>query len=116
MKFHAPCLALLCLALVGCKTTTGFSPARPPAGEKVQTPVACAGSSLEQAVIIPAVDEGAGVKAEHAWLRQHYPGYRLDAQSLRFNAGRPYDELKITTADGQSRAVFFDISPFFGKY
>lgn len=75
------------------------------------------GSSEQNAVVINETGETAGVADEYAWLRNHYPGYTFEKQSLVFSKdGHPYDVLDIKTSDGQKKEVYFDISKFFGKF
>jgi hypothetical protein len=122
MKLQILCLALAATVFVGCETTTGFAPRSSgydtvPDGEKAQAAFSGGdGSSMKQAVIITdTASEKTGVRAEYVWLHEHYPGYRLRGQGLRHDGGRSYDEMRITTADGKLRTIFFDITSFFGK-
>ena len=123
MKLHILCLALAVTVFVGCKTTPGFVPGSGgydaiPHGEKAEAVFSGGdGSSIKQAVIITeTANVKTGVRAEYVWLHEHYPGYRLRVQRLRHEGGRYYDEMRIITADGKSRTVFFDITSFFGKF
>ena len=73
------------------------------------------GSSLEQAIVIKgAKDEEAGVAAERTWMEQRYPGFHKGQQALLGSGGKHYDEIRITTREGQ-KTVYFDITDFFGK-
>jgi len=103
---------LLIILLSGCKSTpkVDSTPA------SVSSVTARDGSSFEQAIVINAKNEDEGIKAEHSWLREHYPGCRETLQALVPHQGRPYDRIDIVTAEGQSRSVYFDLSSFFGKY
>jgi ABC-type glycerol-3-phosphate transport system substrate-binding protein len=98
------------------------SEATPAASEPKQPPAVTPaaeqpdGSSPEQAIVIQATTESEGVKAEHAWLHSHYPGYKMTKQTLVTGKDKPYDVLHIQTADGQGKDVFFDISKFFGHF
>ena len=74
------------------------------------------GTSFEDAVIIMEKTETTGVDAEYDWLREHYPGYKLVSQSLSSKDGKHYDVMKIKTASGEDKTVYFDISNFFGKW
>ncbi|MBC8095103.1 MAG: hypothetical protein H7Y43_04760 [Akkermansiaceae bacterium] len=128
MNIQSICLVLVAAIFVGCETTrpgqTGFAPGRGsgfdvvPDDEKAQATFSGGdGSTIKQAVVITeATGVKTGVRAEYGWLHQHYPGYRLRGQGLRHQGGRSYDEMRIVTADGKSRTVFFDITSFFGKY
>ena len=73
------------------------------------------GSSFEKAIFIDEKREGPGVSAEYKWLRENYPGHKVQGQSLNNKGGKSYDIITITTAEGQTTKVYFDISQFFGK-
>lgn len=74
------------------------------------------GSSYDKAVVITSKNETEGINAEYAWLKEHYPGYKTEMQSLNYQNKKPYDILNIITADGTKKSVYFDISGFFGKW
>lgn len=67
------------------------------------------GSCFEKAIIAKSISD------EYEWLRKYYPGYQFIQQSLVFENDKPYDILKIKTAEGAIIEVHFDISKFFGK-
>ncbi len=96
-------LTLLAVVLIGCRTASlAYS-----GGD---------GSSYAQAIVIKgAKDEEAGVAAERAWLEQRYPGFDKGRQSLMSSDGKNFDLIEFTTASGEHRSVYFDISDFFGK-
>ena len=65
------------------------------------------GSSPATAIVVNAVDE------EYAWIRQHYPGWRIGVQRCDDIDGRSYDIITLRSDDGGGeREVFFDISSF----
>lgn len=79
------------------------------------------GETLDEAIRIRgALDHMAGVKAEYAYLEEIFgePGtdWMLEMQILHFVDERPYDELRICLADGTRKALYFDLSDFFGKF
>ena len=75
------------------------------------------GSSREDAVIIKAPDNSAGVKAEYAWIRKNHPTWRVLQQSLvNGEDGKIYDQLDYSVPDGEDGAIYFDITDFFGKW
>jgi len=74
------------------------------------------GSSYEKAIVIQEKSEMPGVDAEYAWLKKQYPGYKMQSQKLISYNKKPYDILNIVTADGEKKAVYFDISNFYGKF
>lgn len=74
------------------------------------------GSSYEKAIVIKEKSETPGVSAEYKWLKEKYPGYTFTGQSLSTYKKTPYDVIKIKTADGEEKTVYFDISNFFGKF
>jgi len=107
-------LALMAVMIIGCHR------AQPVSHEDTVTPVGVSyaggdGSSIEQAVVIKGATESTGVHAEYVWIAQRYPGYRRGTQSLRASGGRQYDVLEFTTASGEQKRVYFDITDFFGK-
>ena len=74
------------------------------------------GSDCETAIVIQgARNEQEGVAAEYSWLNKHIPGAEVQKQALIECKGRPADRLTITTSNGETRQVFFDINDFFGK-
>ena len=98
-------ITLIAIVLVGCETKPAHL-----------TYSGGDGSSYQQAVVIKgAEDEKAGIAAERAWLEQRYPGFQKGRQSLVHSGGRLYDLIEFTTADGQKKSVYFDITDFFGK-
>jgi len=74
------------------------------------------GSSFDKAIFIKETGEGAGVDAEYAWIRDKYPGSKVNGQALMDHNKKPYDVIHITTADGTKTDVYFDISNFYGKF
>jgi hypothetical protein len=74
------------------------------------------GLSYETAIVITETSETKGVAAEYAWLREHYPGAKMNQQSLTTHDGKPYDILNIKTEQGKELDIYFDISNFFGKF
>jgi hypothetical protein len=74
------------------------------------------GSSIEKAIIIKAKSDMAGVDEEYAWLRKNYPGYKSNGQALLNKNKKPYDKISITTADGDKKDIYFDITNSFGKF
>jgi hypothetical protein len=73
------------------------------------------GTSFEKAVIVKAPDGATGVRAEYAWLAEHFPGARPCRQSLQSRGPRSYDVLEIHDASGAKREIYFDITAFFGR-
>jgi hypothetical protein len=74
------------------------------------------GSAVESAVVIRgAKHEKDGIAAEHRYLSQHFGSWFLKRQVLVNQKSRVYDRMEITDQNGKQRAVFFDITDFFGK-
>ncbi len=79
----------------------------------MNAPVAYAGgdgSSFEQAVILVNASLLSGPTAAYKFIEQHYPGYKRGRQSLVKQNERTYDVLEFTTADGQDKTMYFDIT------
>ena len=102
--FISFCIGAVTMLLVACKHSSGNV-----------TYSGGDGSSIENAVVVNAANEDQGVRAEYAWLQDHYAGYHGGNQFLRTDKGHSYDQLDIVTKEGQNRSVYFDITPFFGK-
>jgi len=77
------------------------------------------GTSIETAVVITAPDTMTGIARENEWISAKFGprnvGWRKDGQALLEHNGRPYDEIKVTLANGTRCSFFFDIEGFFGK-
>nr|WP_067058109.1 hypothetical protein [Mucilaginibacter sp. L294] len=74
------------------------------------------GSSFQTAVVIQEKSEKTGINAEYAWVKANHPGASSRSQSLIYHDKKPYDILKIKTADGKDLDLYFDISNFYGKF
>ncbi len=74
------------------------------------------GSSFEKAIVITEKSSRPGIDAEYTYIRSKYPACKMRMQQLSHYKGKPYDILKITTAEGKDVDVYFDISNFFGKF
>jgi hypothetical protein len=115
MRLHMKALVLFALAtgLAACATSSGRSTEAPSKAIKYE---GGDGLTCESRVIIKgATGSRQGVAAEYDWLRTKYPGHQVQGQSLSKCAGKPADVLEITTAEGKSLALYFDISDFFGR-
>lgn len=119
-------LTVSALVFLACATTQSASQgsgAGPESGAQsvstdgtVQTTITTQdGTSFERAIVIEASNELEGGPLEYRWVAEHFPGYRMQKQSLTQHNGRPYDVLLITDAAGTEHQVYFDISSFFGK-
>ncbi|HXL58224.1 MAG TPA: hypothetical protein VN958_18310, partial [Chitinophagaceae bacterium] len=110
-------LSLFLLACSSSKKTTKQSNSTTSASTTFSASVVSGdGLSYETAIVIDAKNERAGVDKEYEWLRQNYPGYILNKQSLNYSKHKPYDIIDIKTADGVEKKIYFDISGFFGKF
>jgi hypothetical protein len=137
------CLALLTTALAtlaACETDSSFEP--PPSATHIPvtplaTPASTAstasppvppampdgvsysggdGSSIAEAVIVGGVTSTrASTRAEYAFLRNRYPGFRRKAQDLVRSGNRYYDALSFDLPGGGSKTVYFDVTGTFGK-
>jgi hypothetical protein len=72
------------------------------------------GTTKDSAIVISAADEVAGVDAEYAWIKDNLPGAKIKSQGLVMGP-RAYDRFEVALPSGETRAVYFDISSFFGK-
>lgn len=107
---------LLLLTTISCST----------AGDSIENPVASAstanvtfsggdGTSCDDAVVVVgAANEREGVKAEYEWIARKYPGFKRGGQGMG-NCKFIADVIDITTASGEAKRVYFNISGFYGK-
>ena len=78
------------------------------------TPIVKNGISYEDAVLVPEQSSQAGIRYEHLWVKEKYPGYSWDKQVIEKLKGKYYDI--VTLRRGYDvRLVYFDITPFYGK-
>lgn len=67
---------------------------------------------------IDAPDEKTGIRAEREWIKEIFPDYHWQMQSLDHYKvdGKqvPFDRIRIST-ENCHKDIFFDISSFFGK-
>ncbi len=85
-------------------------------GEKTQATFSGGGgSTVKDAVVITTTNEDIGIHAAYIWSHEHYPGSHLQDEGSDYdNNGAQFLEIKIVTADGKSRTLFFDITSFYG--
>jgi len=114
MKIKLLSLAIIAAVCVSCSSTKKVANTTTVATTK--TPVENYGSSFEKAIIINETSERVGISSEYAWLKNKYPGYKTNSQSLSYSNKKPYDILHITTTDGKAVTIYFDISNFYGKF
>ena len=80
-----------------------------------------AGDSTSTAVLVVAKSEDDGIRRETIWMRFH-PCDGTTAWTKRqvatsHSGGRFYDEIQyVCPLSGATRTVFFDITPFYGKF
>jgi hypothetical protein len=74
------------------------------------------GSTKEKAILITADSDFAGVHEKHQWILDHYPGAQFGPSAFVEDHGRYYDVDTFTTADGQEKTLWFDITRSFGKW
>ena len=119
MKRSLPFLLVFLLFIVSCistkKVTADNSNPQSVTGQTVSKSERD-GSSLEKAIIIKAKSDMAGITEEYDWLKKNYPGYKTQKQALLNYNKRPYDKITITTNDGETKDIYFDISSSFGKF
>lgn len=74
------------------------------------------GTGCDDLVVITAANTSAGIAAEYAWIKEHFPGYRREGQHLIVCDEKMVDVIETVGPDGESREIYFDISSFFGKF
>jgi hypothetical protein len=78
-------------------------------------PDARLGASPGTAIVIEARSSADGVPKEYEWIRSNLPGAKIEQQALVNDGARAYDRFEVQLPTGEKRAVYFDISSFFGR-
>ena len=84
-------------------------------------PSPAGGTSVADAIVLDATSETAGVGAEYAYVRgltcaNEVGVYRVTQQAMLNEKDRAYDVLHLKCSVGtETRAIYFDITSFFGK-
>jgi len=99
---------------VGCAASSGASHAQAN-WQKQKRAVYSEGDGLscDTRIIVRAKTEPGGVAAEYDWLYAKYPGAKVQSQEPGQCGQAPADIVSITTADGRTLEIHFDISLFF---
>lgn len=78
------------------------------------------GDSANTAIVINVANSMAGIAAEYAYVQrecgQKDVDWTLGSQMQTSQGGKEFDVLEAKLKDGTSRAFWFDISAFFGKF
>ncbi len=95
-------LTVLVVVLAGCQSAPRI------------TYSGASGSSLRQPVVIEGTADYEELqKAEKAWIAKKYPGSRIERRTIQGIDGRHYSILEVSTATGESRSVYFEVSDYF---
>jgi hypothetical protein len=73
------------------------------------------GSSFEQAIVIVGATFISGPGAAHNYIKERFPGAKQKGQSLKEQNGKKYDVFEFTTAEGERKTMYFDVSAHFPK-
>lgn len=86
------------------------------AGDPPVVAEAEAGATPATAIEINARSSAEGVPAEYAWIERNLPNAKIERQALVLgDGGKAYDRFDVVLPSGEKRAVYFDISSFFGR-
>jgi hypothetical protein len=78
--------------------------------ERPNEPLIPDGSSFNRAIVLEGAILGLAAIVIHEYLNEHYPGYKLQRSAIREHAGRSFDVIDFTTADGNSKTLYFALS------
>jgi len=74
------------------------------------------GTTPEQAIVFPNVKGSiTGVPMEYKWIKENHPGFRPVKQLLIEKQGQMYDVIYIENENGEKKAVYFDITNWYGR-
>jgi hypothetical protein len=91
-----------------------YTPGRPP-GRFLYS--GGAGDRLESAILIDsATSEANGNPGEYAYVVDRLAGWKVCGQALVNGRNRIYDRLDLQDSAGTGRSIYFDITPWFGKF
>jgi hypothetical protein len=71
------------------------------------------GSSHKTAIVVHASSAAVGLRAQDAYLKTHYPGYRFVGHAFARYKDRWYDIVAFVDARGKKHSLYFDISEYF---
>ena len=71
------------------------------------------GSSHKTAIVVHASSAAVGIRAQDAYWKARYPGYRFIGHAFALHKGKWYDIVMFTDAHGRKRSLYFDISDYF---
>jgi hypothetical protein len=107
---------LTVVPLLGCgPSPSGQSAAQVPGAGTTSNAPTERGLSMADAIQLDARTEIEGVEAEYKYIARTYPGWRVESQSLIHEGDRSYDLLEIADSTGRKKAIYFDITNWFGK-
>ena len=99
---------LLAIPLAGCYT--------PMRTEQTMLYSGGDGSSCDQAVVINGAKyRETGLMAQRLWLQKRYPGCQTVKEQVVNTNNKRFDQVELTTADGQNSSVYFDVTEWWGK-
>ncbi|MHB8068023.1 MAG: hypothetical protein ACYDIC_08995 [Desulfobaccales bacterium] len=91
----------------------------PPAKPKISFSGGPGDTAATAVVISGAPNSRVGIDAEYYYLMKKFgkpnADWKLKRQSLLHLNNKHYDQMEIELKDGSKKAVFFDITEFFGK-
>jgi hypothetical protein len=73
-----------------------------------------AGTTMESAFVISAVSSAEGLMIEYSVIRERFPDWEINSQSLKREGSRYFDMFTLSK-DGKTTKVWFDITSCFGK-
>ena len=78
------------------------------------------GDSEANAIVILASNHSDGIKAEYDYIEKHHGQPHVDwellGQQLLDGENKQYDKINIRLKDGTTKAYYFDITDFMGKF
>jgi hypothetical protein len=79
--------------------------------ERPNEPLVPDGSSFDRSIVLEGAILGPlAAFVIHEYLNEHYPGYKLQRSAISEHAGRSFDVIDFTTADGKSKTLYFALS------
>ena len=74
------------------------------------------GKDCGHAIVIKARDQKTGTAMEYRWVAEHYPGSTAVQGGYSLCDGIAADQLRVTTKEGHTFILVFDVGAFYGKF
>src|SRR5205823_11067912 len=108
LRLYIVVSTVVCLTNIATATEEVYFRASP--GKKVTLGGGGNGTSYRKAILVHAPSGSNPVGAEYEYVVSHFRGCKIVKHQREFYTSRTYDIITFTSADGATRALFFQIA------